>query len=229
VQALLLHASLLGTTGKHDQALAELNVLRQVMPDSPEILLQVATLYQATKQHDKAIAAFDELIADDPANILALRGRADTFLNQGKQAEAVAGYEQALKVDPADSGVLNNLAWVLATSPDDALRDGKRAIELATEACEVTEYKQAHILSTLAAGYAESGDFDTAITWSQKAVELGDEQTKGQLARELESYQAKKPWREAAPPDEPAVDDTAQPEPGASPSKQETARAKRGS
>jgi tetratricopeptide (TPR) repeat protein len=229
VQALLLHASLLGTTGKHDQALAELNVLRQVMPDSPEILLQVATLYQATKQHDKAIAAFDELIADDPANILALRGRADTFLNQGKQAEAVAGYEQALKVDPADTGVLNNLAWVLATSPDDALRDGKRAIELATEACEVTEYKQAHILSTLAAGYAESGDFDTAITWSQKAVELGDEQTKGQLARELESYQAKKPWREAAPPDEPAVDDTAQPEPGASPSKQETARAKRGS
>jgi tetratricopeptide (TPR) repeat protein len=227
VQAILLHASLLGTTGKHEQALAELNVLRQVMPDSPEVLLQVATLYQVTKQHEKALVAYDELLAKDPDNILALRGRADTFLNQGKQAEAIAGYEQALKVDPKDSGVLNNLAWVLATSPDDKLRNGARAVELAKEACELTEYKQAHILSTLAAGYAESGDFDTAINWSTKAVELGTDATKEQLAKELESYQAKKPWREAAPPDAPAVEDTAQPE-AAVPSRQ-AARAKRGS
>jgi tetratricopeptide (TPR) repeat protein len=228
VQTILLHASLLGTAGKHEQALAELNVLRQVMPDSPDVLLQVGTLYQATKQHDKAIAAFDELIADDPQNVLALRGRADTYLNQGKQAEAIAGYEKALKADPEDSGVLNNLAWVLATSPDDKLRDGKRAIELATEACERTEYKQAHILSTLAAGYAESGDFDTAITWSQKAVELGTDATKEQLAKELESYQAKKPWREAAPPEATTADAT-DPEPDAAPGRQDTARAKRGS
>jgi hypothetical protein len=117
---------------------------------------------------------------------------------------------------------------VLATSPDDKLRDGKRAIELARLACEVTEFKQAHILSTLAAGYAETGDFDTAITWSEKAVELGTGETKGQLAKELESYQAKQPWREAAPPELPAVDETAQPD-SATPAKDETARAKRGS
>ena len=90
------------------------------------------------------------------------------------------------------------LAWVLATSPDDGVRNAKRSIELATKACELTEYKQAHILSTLASGYAESGDWETAIKWSTKAVEAGhdNEETEDQLKKELESYKEKKPWRE---------------------------------
>jgi len=104
--------------------------------------------------------------------------------------------------------VLNNLAWVLATSPDENLRDGKRAIELATKACELTEYKLPHILSTLAAGYAETGNFQTALKWSQKAVELGSEDQLEPLTKELESYQAKKPVRELLT--EPQAD---QPEP----------------
>ena len=111
---------------------------------------------------------------------------------------AIADYESVLKDDPKNSHVLNNLAWLLATSPDDKLRDGKRAIELATEGCKVTDYKQAHLLSTLAAGYAETGDFKTAIEWSQKAVAAApDEEMKANLVKELESYQAGKPWREA--------------------------------
>jgi tetratricopeptide (TPR) repeat protein len=87
---------------------------------------------------------------------------------------------------------------VLATSPDDKLRDGKRAIELATKACEVTKYEKPHILSTLAAAYAETGDFETAKKWSRKAVELGiqDKEVDEQLKQELESYEQKKPWRE---------------------------------
>ena len=94
--------------------------------------------------------------------------------------------------------MLNNFAWVLATSPDDKLRDGKRAVQLATKACEVTKHKKAHILSTLAAAYAETGDFATALKWSQKAVELGVEKKEvdDQLKQELESYKKKKPWRE---------------------------------
>jgi hypothetical protein len=91
---------------------------------------------------------------------------------------------------------LNNLAWVLATSPVDQLRDGKRAIELATKACKLTDYKKPHILSTLAAAYAETGDFETAKKWSQKAVELGEGEEKEALEKELESYRAGKPVRE---------------------------------
>lgn len=233
-QALLLHASLLAASGKFEQALGELNVLRQVMPDSPDVLLQIANVYQASQQTEKAIETYTQLIVVDPQNVSAFRGRADAYLSQGKQAEAIADYESALKFDSNNSGVLNNLAWVLATSPKDELRDGKRAIELAELACKVTDYKQAHILSTLAAGYAEAGDFEAATKWSQQAVDLGADAMKGQLAKELDSYRQKKPWREDAPPtgesETPPVDNTAQPAPplpNPAPAQAENSRGKR--
>jgi tetratricopeptide (TPR) repeat protein len=92
---------------------------------------------------------------------------------------------------------LNNFAWVLATSPDDNVRDGKRAIELATKAAEMSSYSVPHILSTLAAAYAETGDFETAKKWSKKAVELGEnDETRDQLAKELARYEEGKPVRE---------------------------------
>ena len=106
--------------------------------------------------------------------------------------------EAALTLKPDDSGVLNNLAWLLATSPVAELRDGKRAIDLATKACEETEWKAAHIISTLAAAHAETGDFVKAREMSQKAVEV-DGGTSGiddQLNKELQSYRDEKPWRE---------------------------------
>jgi tetratricopeptide (TPR) repeat protein len=199
VLALQLRASLLGSQGKFDAALNDLNTLRRAMPDNGDLLLQIAALHLAAKQPHKAIATYDHAIEISPKLAAAFRGRADAHLGLGEQAKAIADYESALELDPENSGVLNNLAWVLATSTEDSLRDGKRAVELAKKACEVTEYKQAHILSTLAASYAEAGDFDHAIEWSKKAVELDGEQTP-QLAKELESYQQQKPWREAAPP-----------------------------
>jgi tetratricopeptide (TPR) repeat protein len=229
VQALLLHANLLGTQGKFETALSELNVLRQVMPDNVELLYQLGIMYQADHQPKKALEALDHLLAQEPQNSLALRGRADAYLNLGQQDKAIADYEEALKIDPKDTGMLNNLAWLLATSPDEKLRNGKRSIELAKEACELTEYKAAHILSTLAASYAETGDFDTAIDWSQKAVALGDEKTKVNLEQELKSYRDKKPWREALPPEASEAEKTAQPQAESSPSEQDTARTKRGS
>lgn len=225
VQALQLHAALLGSAGKIDQALADLNLLRTAMPDNPEVLLQIAMLYQTGKRPQKAVAVYDTLLETDPGNVSAYRGRADAELSLGKQDDAIADYEKALTFDAKDSGVLNNLAWVLCTSPEDNLRNGKRAIELAKQACEVTGYKQAHILSTLAAAYAETGDFDTAIEWSKKSVELGSKQLKGQLTKELESYQAQKPWREASPPPDAVPDDAAQAD-AAAPDADDTARAK---
>jgi Tfp pilus assembly protein PilF len=136
-----------------------------------------------------------------------LRGRADTYLGIGKHAEALADYEKAYQLNKEDSGLLNNFAWVLATSPVDKVRNGRRAIELAAEACRLTDYKQAHILSTLAAAYAEAGDFDKAKEFSQKAVDEGREKLKPALRKELDSYKARKPWREFKTGNEKEEDD----------------------
>lgn len=194
--AMQLRAALLAGSNKFEEAISQLEALQRVSPDDPDVDLQLAMFYNVEGKPRKAIELFSKVLTKEPQNFVALRGRADALLSVGKQAEAVADYETALKVRPDDTGVLNNLAWVLATSPDEKLRNGKRSIELATKACELTEYKQAHILSTLGAGYAETGDFQTAIKWSQKAVELGKDDQKEALAKELASYKEGKPIRE---------------------------------
>ncbi|MCO6454073.1 MAG: tetratricopeptide repeat protein [Pirellulaceae bacterium] len=196
VQAILLRSMIYADQQQFDRAIIDMRLLVENDPENSEWRLQLASFYNASGRPRKAIEIYNEMIEQDADDWRARRGRADAELAIGQHAEAIADYKVAHAAQPEHSGILNNYAWVLATSPKDELRDAKRSIELATKACEVTEYKEAHILSTLAAGYAESGDFETAIKWSTKAVELGEGETREQLQKELESYQQKKPWRE---------------------------------
>jgi tetratricopeptide (TPR) repeat protein len=234
--ALAMRGILSVGTGDYSQAIGDFEKLAKIAPKNEQLLVQLGMLYALNKQPRKAVERYTDALAIEPADFLALRGRADSNLNIGKHADAVTDYEAALKLKPEDSGVLNNLAWVLATSPEDSVRDGKRSIELGSKAAKLTENKQSHILSTLAAGYAESGDFDKAREWSQKAVDLGndDAETAAQLKKELESYQASKPWREKQIIEENESGETAKPktpndaavkhEPAAAPDKESSAK-----
>jgi len=196
VTALSRRVQVLAAAGKMDEAIDQLRSMSQGQPDNIELLILLGELYVRDKQLSRGIKMFDAVLATDEKNAQALRDRGDALLSLGRQQEAIVDFEAALKSDPDNYGVLNNLAWVLATSPEDKLRDGKRAIKLATKACELTDYKLPHILSTLAASYAETGDFETAKKWSSKAVDIGDQQYDQQLSEELKSYQGRKPWRE---------------------------------
>ena len=158
-----------------------------------------------------------------------LSKRGDARLATGEHEKAVQDYDESLelfdkvsKLVPEDrrdklvrdSALLNNFAWVLSTSPEDKVRDGKRAIELATESAELTEYKAPHILSTLAAAYAETGDFEKAIELIEQGIEVNEaaaagaedkarfERQRKSLNDELESYQSQEPWREKQDPEE---------------------------
>jgi len=195
-----LRAALWADAGKLDEQIEKLEKTVESSPDDLPTRLQLALCYTAAKQPAKAVEAYSAVLAEHPDHAEALEGRANAFLGLGRHAEALADYNKVAKLAPDESDILNNLAWLLATSPDEKGRDGRRAIELAKHACELTGYNEAHILSTLAAGYAETGDFDTAVKWSTKAVELGRQQSspdvQESLAKELKSYQEKKPWRE---------------------------------
>jgi len=191
-----LRAEVLAKMDRLQEAIEEMERVSKAMPQQVDLRMQLALYYLVDGQPRKAIAAYSEVIKVDEKSFVAWRSRGDAYLNIGEHPEAVADLQQALELSPDDPSVLNNLAWVLATSPQDEVRDAKQAIELATKACEQSDYSQSHILSTLAAAYAEAGQFETAIKWSQKAVDMEDPEHGEQLAAELASYREDRPWRE---------------------------------
>ncbi len=121
----------------------------------------------------------------------------------GRTREAVVQYREALRLNPDLAGALNNLAWVLAASPDDELRNGAEAVRLAERACELTHYGQPLFIGTLAAAYAEAGRFPEAVTTAEKVEQLATTAGLTDVAAKnrqlLELYRAGKPCHEPAP------------------------------
>lgn len=207
----MMKAEILAATNHLDQAIAHLEKLLETAPNSELLLNRLGTFYLLAGKPRKAIDAASKVLEKDPSDYAALRFRGDAYLNIGKHAEAVADFDKALAQKEDDESLLNNFAWVLCTSPDDNVRDGARALKLATKAAESSGYEVPHILSTLAAAYAETGDFDNAVKWSEKSVELSQklvdeakpeddksklESDRDQLKKELQTYHDKKPTRE---------------------------------
>jgi tetratricopeptide (TPR) repeat protein len=196
--ALELRGLMAADAEHYSAAIRDFTTIAKQDPPDPLVLGQLGMLHLAAKQPRAAIVWFGKSLNLNKTLFLSLRGRSDALISIGEHQKAARDLKAALKLHPEDSGVLNNLAWLFATSPDDNLRDATQAIELATKACEETEWKAAHIISTLAAGYAESGDFKKACKFSQKALDAdaGNGGLDEQLQKELSSYKEKKPWRE---------------------------------
>ena len=105
-----------------------------------------------------------------------------------------------IRLDPKLAPAYVNRAWLWATCPDAKYRDGKRAVESATRACELSEWKFAVFIDALAAAYAEAGDFEAAVKWQTKANGLyaaAGARAKGE--ERLKLYREKKPYRETNP------------------------------
>ncbi|HOW97522.1 MAG TPA: hypothetical protein P5567_04390 [Kiritimatiellia bacterium] len=128
----------------------------------------------------------------------AQRGAAE--LAQSRFAEAVADWRIALAARPDSAEILNNLAWILATCRDPALRDGAEAILLAERACALATPDEAGFRDTLAAAYAEAGRFDEAIRAAELARDIarhaGDEALAARTEQRLVGYRRGRPWRD---------------------------------
>lgn len=136
---------------------------------------------------------------------VALENRAFAALNSGRCAVAVGDYERLLEQAADDSDSINNLAWALATCPDETVRDGARAVELARQANELSGNAY---LGTLAAAHAEVAEFDQAQSVQQSFLDTLERGLARALQRveairallpqaqqQLERYQQARPWR----------------------------------
>ncbi len=115
--------------------------------------------------------------------------------HQGRYAEAMAHFDEAVRLGPGDAMAHGNRATFLATCPEASYRDGKEALASATRACELSRWSYPMLLDPLAAAYAETGDFDAAAAWQEKAIGLvPDGVKKDDYRARLALYRAGKPY-----------------------------------
>jgi tetratricopeptide (TPR) repeat protein len=129
---------------------------------------------------------------------------AGLLFRTGNARQAAEQFRRVLSSNPDLPEPLNNLAWILATSPDDTLRDGAEAVRCAEHACRLTAFKQTGMISTLAAAYAEAGRYSEAVATAEMAVRLqtanGETQLAGINNQLLPLYRAGIPYHERRQP-----------------------------
>ncbi len=125
---------------------------------------------------------------------------AHLVLLEGRPAEAQDYFRKALRESPNEPSIYNNYAWVMATSRTDAVRNGPEAVKMALKACELAKWSDPSDLDTLAAAYAEAGDFANAVKWQTKAMDLlkggkDDKRNLADLNSRLTLYKNHQPYR----------------------------------
>lgn len=153
--------------------------------------------YKLSGQQSLAIMDFNEAIRLKPgARVYA--ARCDMHRELRNYDHAVQDCSQSIRLDPKYSPAHNRLAWILSTAGDAQYRDGKKAIEHALMACELTQWNNVATVDTLAAVYAELGQYAEAIKWQEKALAIGGWSENRRIAAQerLNLYRQGKPYRE---------------------------------
>jgi cytochrome c-type biogenesis protein CcmH/NrfG len=178
-------AGILLTRGQTDEAIEHYERAIVLRPGNAAAHHGLATAFANEHRTDEAIAHWQKSLSILPNNIEALNHLAIALVKKGQVREAVPQWEKALAYEPDDPDATNNLAWVLATSPEADVRNGPRAVQLAERAVQLTHGADPTRLLTLAAAYAEAGQFLAAVPTANKGLELAEANGNTALADHL--------------------------------------------
>jgi Flp pilus assembly protein TadD len=193
----------LAAEGRLDEAIENYRQAIQINPNYAAALDNLGIALATKGRFDEAVENYRQAIQVNSNSPEIFFHLGMTLGQLGRTREAVAPYREALRLNPNLAVALNNLAWVLAASPDDELRNGAEAVRLAERACELTHYGKTAFIGTLAAAYAEAGRFPEAVITAEKAEQLATAAGLTAVAAKnrqlLELYRAGKPYHEPAP------------------------------
>jgi tetratricopeptide (TPR) repeat protein len=170
-------------------------------PDFDDALYSRASAYNNTGHFSKAIADYSKFLKFNPDSADAYYSRGKSYEGMGDYQNAIADYNQAITLGPSTQidtvNAYNALAWILATCPQKKFRDGKRAVENAQAAWNISMKKSLNVMDTLAAAYAEAGDFTNAVKWEKQFIATPDlESALKDAKKRLVLYEAGKPYRD---------------------------------
>lgn len=154
-----------------------------------------STLWKRKGEFERTIADVQRAVASGTKNTESHVTVADYHYAQAQYDKAVKQCQTALRINARDVRVLNKLASLLATCPDERVRDGWKAIEHATAACELTDWESFTAIEALAAAYAETGQFDRAIESQNRVLAMAPDWYREESAARLKLYQENRPMR----------------------------------
>ena len=194
--------NLLLQKGRIDDAIAHYQKAITVRPDYFLALYGLGHALLEKGELDSAIQVCRSALFLRPLDSDCHTTLAIALEEKGNPAEAIQHYQKALELSPRSIPALTNLAWLLATSRDASLRNGSKALELAKQADRLVTGTNSLVLRTLAAAYAENGEFASAIRTASSAMQLarihGEDSLVRNLDQEIALYQLGMPYRESA-------------------------------
>jgi protein O-mannosyl-transferase len=174
----------------------------RIRPDYNEARLNLGLALQSAGRLDDSIQAYRSLLEKHPESEAAHLGIGNAFLTKGLSANAIYHFREAIRLNANSAGAMARLAWILATHSDSSVRNGSEAVRLAKEACELTKYEHVQTVNTLAAAYAETGQFDLAIQTAEQALDLAKSKRELNLVPIIENlrdrYRRREPYREGS-------------------------------
>ena len=180
--------------GQYDQAISDYTKTINIDPRYALAYTGRGNAFERKGEHDRAMSDYTKAIEINPRYAEAYTGRGLAYKRKGKHDRAMSDYTKAIEINPKDAVAYNRLSWLLATAMAPSFRNGKKAVELALKACELSDWKNPGYLDTLAAAYARVGDFGNAVKWQEKALESPELANNTEAQQRLNFYRERKPW-----------------------------------
>lgn len=185
--------------GEYDKAIADYNKAIEINPKFDAAYNNRGSSYGKKGEYDKAFDDYNNAIGINSKNDLAFLNRGNVYYKRGEYGKVIEDYNKAIELNPKNDSAYNNISGLLATCADAKYRNGAKAVEFAKKAMEIAPNNY-EISDTLAAAYAEAGQFEEAVNTQEKAIEMLDEKDRARYLSEfterLNLYKARKPWRE---------------------------------
>jgi Flp pilus assembly protein TadD len=185
--------------GKFSEAIAAFSRALEIVPDDATCHNDLGIALLRAGNSAEGIVHLRKALAINRDFTQAHRNLGNALYLRADYAAALEQWWEVLRHEPNDFTVMNEAAWVQATSPDVALRNGTAAVELATKAVRLSG-GEPEFLDTLSAAYAEAGNFPQAVATAERALGMAVRTGKAKLAEGLKSrldlYRKGVPFRE---------------------------------
>jgi tetratricopeptide (TPR) repeat protein len=185
-------AIVLNKLGQPAEALAQFQKAIDAGADDADTHYQMANILMRLGRTDAAVSKYEDALRREIRHRRAREALVGLHLEQENYKLTAILLQQAVQMDPEDTGAADALAWLLASSPDDEVRNGAYAVELARAVCELTNYQVPQPIDTLAAALAATGQFDRAATTADLAIQVAQQMgANGALIDGIQSRKAK--------------------------------------